>query len=197
MNLIASSKIKLNENEVSTILKWHENSTERKSRFGSATYIFPQEQILLNKIKKAEKSKVEIDEFELEMLTGWMENALFPQLGQETYLFPFEESAISKIEILSKSISAKKTKIQKYLYSKKMELERRENIERWEAEELRLEHEQAALKAIDEKISRLKIELASLQKDREERRNRSVDEKIAASNKLKSELDIIRRQLKF
>ena len=197
MNLIASSKIILSENEVSTILKWHENSTDRKSRFGSVNFVFPQEQILLTKIKKAENSGIEIDEFELEMLTGWMENALFPKLGQKTYLFPFEESAISKIDILTKSINAKKIKIQKYLSSRKMDLERRENIEKWESEKLRLEYEKAALKAIDEKISRLNIKFARLQKDHEERKNRSIDEKIAASNKLKSELDIIRRQLKF
>ena len=197
MNLIASSKIKLNETEVSTILKWHENSTESKSRFGSANFVFPQEQILLNKIKKAENSGIEIVEFELEMLTGWMENALFPKLGQKTYLFPFEESVISKIDILAKSINAKKIKIQIYLSCRKMKLERKKNFERQESEELKLEYEKAAMKAIDEKISRLKIKLATLQKDREERKNRSIDQKIAASNKLKSELDIIRRQLKI
>ncbi len=91
---------KISPGEAETLLHWHELSRNRSQRFGGQdTYVFPQEAWLVNKLKAASADTL-YDELDLEIMLGWMTDALFPQPAAQAVYFPGEEALASKLKQL-------------------------------------------------------------------------------------------------
>jgi len=95
---------KISPGEAATLLHWHELSRNRSQRFGGQDeYVFPQEAWLVNKLKTASKDTV-YDELDLEMMLGWMNDALFPQPAAQAVYFPGEEELAVKLKQLKSRV---------------------------------------------------------------------------------------------
>ncbi|HED10461.1 MAG TPA: hypothetical protein ENJ10_07215 [Caldithrix abyssi] len=93
-------EFKLSAGEAATLVRWYELSLNRSERYGGReSYVFPQEEWLVNKLKKPDAS-ASFDELDLEMMLGWMKDALFPQPAANAVYFPGEEALALKLKAL-------------------------------------------------------------------------------------------------
>ena len=86
----------ITKKEAGIILGWYETTIEKASRFGSAEYIFPEEQMLVERLKKC-YGKMFLDEYEIQTVSGWMDKVLYQMPGQTEFYFPEEETLVQKI----------------------------------------------------------------------------------------------------
>jgi len=87
--------------EMETLLRWWKNNSQRQSRFGGATYIFPMEDYLLSKLRN-HQTDAAFDDMDLEIFIDWMEKALMPHPGQQVLYFPGEESLANHLRQLQR-----------------------------------------------------------------------------------------------
>jgi len=196
MSPIAEIRIKLSTKDVEIILSWYENYLEKLSRYGSSAVIFPQEKILVNKIKNASDSKLTLDEFELESITDWMGKALFPKLGGKTYFLPSEETIMNKLNTAMSDLKKKNAEISSSYSDEEKEMRKQEArqladyfINEKNRRKRLLEKNENEINEIDKKTQRINRNSGQVIQERENKKNRSIDAKIAPGNKLKSQLD--------
>lgn len=90
------AQISINRKEARIIINWYETVVIKASRYGTAEFIFPEEQIVIDKLKKCYGSTV-LDDYELQTVSGWMEKVVSQFPGQAEYYFPEEENLVRKI----------------------------------------------------------------------------------------------------
>jgi len=129
--------LSFNYHEAKILLNWHENSNVRSERFGSSRYSFPQEELLVEKLKNPVLHNY-YEPMDIEIMMGWMEKSLQPGVGQEKFYFPLEEEIHDKLkkareqgktEIKSESAIKRESAIQyadQLIYEKKVKLEENE-----------------------------------------------------------------------
>lgn len=83
--------------EATTILNWVEISNVRSERFGTSRYSFPQEEVVLERLRKM-NSESKYDEMDFEIIWGWMEKAVFPRIGDGGIYFPNEKELVGKLK---------------------------------------------------------------------------------------------------
>ncbi len=88
--------LRLTKNEADILLNWHSIQKRKYERYGSAEYIFPQEEWLLNNLKNQPEEKV-FDEMDLEVFLDWMHKATQPLPGNNPIYFQDEDSLIIKL----------------------------------------------------------------------------------------------------
>jgi hypothetical protein len=86
-----TSNITFNSEETQVILNWYENAKMRSERFGSSRYYFPEEEIVLFKLKSLRDQQ--FDPIDTEIIQGWMEKAI----GISGIYFPQEKELLEKI----------------------------------------------------------------------------------------------------
>ena len=95
--------ITLNYIEANIILNWFELANVRSERFGSSRYYFPQEEFVVQKLRKMD-SESKYDHVDFEILWGWMEKAVFPRIGDGGIYFPNEEETVAKLKEFRKKV---------------------------------------------------------------------------------------------
>jgi hypothetical protein len=90
------AEISINKKEARIILNWFETAVGKASHYGTAEYIFPEEQLVIDKLKKCIGSTT-LDDYELQTISGWMEKVVTRFPGQAEYYFPDEDALVQKI----------------------------------------------------------------------------------------------------
>jgi hypothetical protein len=126
--------LSFNYHEAEVLLNWYENSRIKSERFGSSRYDFPQEQLLVEKLNNPMLHS-SYDPMDVEIMFGWMEKTLGPDIGEGKFYFPLEEEIYkklakareqSKTEIKSESSVSRESAIQyadRLIYEKKIKIE--------------------------------------------------------------------------
>jgi hypothetical protein len=96
-------KIEFNRAEVELILEWIEKSLNRSNRFGGSQILFPEDAIILNKLRQ-DNGIYELSTGEIRYLADTMETAVHNQYGSAIYLFGLEKILYEKIVFLNNSI---------------------------------------------------------------------------------------------
>ena len=169
--------LEITEEEKRTIVNWYEHIIEESSHFGKAQYIFPAEEHLIEKIKNNKETKINLHDFEIKFIINWMEHSLNSKYGPSVYFLPGEESVFEKIKHLVRRIEKDEEKLQ--------EQEKKAELEKSELDKLKIRIEQ-----VSKKVSEIK-------RYTEDKKNRSIDEKISATIQLRIELDEMRKKLKI
>jgi hypothetical protein len=86
----------LTNSELSLILDWFESSG--RNYLGNASYSFPTEQAIINKITSSGAGDFTFSENELFCINQWMDNAINSNYGSAQYLFGFEQLLYYKIK---------------------------------------------------------------------------------------------------
>lgn len=95
--------ITFNYIEANIILNWFEIANVRSERFGSSRYFFPQEEVVVQKLRRMDPAS-KYDDIDFEILWGWMERAVFPRLGDGGIYFPNEEETVNKLHEFRKKV---------------------------------------------------------------------------------------------
>lgn len=194
-------RFRLNITERNIIKKWHEITARKSKRHGGSEFIFPEESEILNKLSKVKNTHIEFSSYEIGIIFDWMDNALNPHPSQKLFLFPDEEPVykkiISFIEKIKNEFEAQKNK--KELDEKRSFAVKLADKLIWQRKEKKRlkELEKQEIEKTDKKIQIILKRIGHLKAEETNRKKRSIEEKIAASNKLKSDLDEIRKKLKF
>lgn len=206
LRIDVSTIVNFDKSETEVLLYWYDNSLEMGNRRGGSIITLPEEEYLVDKIKKSANKDIKLNEFDIEIIYGWIEKSFFPRMGKELILFPNEESTYRKIQVAADVILIKKKEQQEYDKQNFADYQRKHSVTSWisaklkniyKSREQKLEKERLGLEELDRKIRNVALQLAPILEERRNKQNRSIDEKIAASNKLKSDLDEIRKKLKF
>jgi len=80
--------MKFSIEEKKQILLWYENVSQDQMHYGNGTVLFPQEGILINKLKK--NTDEQLSEYEINMIKDWMPNS--------KYLFGIELDLYNKLK---------------------------------------------------------------------------------------------------
>ena len=127
--------LSFNYHEAEVLLNWYENSRVRSERFGSSRYDFPQEELLIEKLKNPVLHS-HYDPMDVEIMVGWMEKSLGPGIGEKKFYFPLEEEIYKKLqralelgktEIKSENRIRKESAIEyadRLIYEKKLKIEK-------------------------------------------------------------------------
>jgi len=91
-----SDLVKITRREAKVLLNWYDTAIAKASHYGSAQYVFPDEDSLVNKLKNTQ-SQVYIDSYEIDTIMGWMEKAMGVTPGQAEYYFPDEQKLVEKL----------------------------------------------------------------------------------------------------
>ena len=91
--------------ETAIILNWFETALQKSTRFGPNHYIFPEEEILVNRLK-SNNEEMYLDELDLQIINGWMEKSVMPFPGTLEVYFPGEELLVKKLNQAKKNSSA-------------------------------------------------------------------------------------------
>lgn len=89
--------ITLSKHEARIALGWYENHIKKYARKGGSHIIFPEEEIVLFKLKNIDE-QTKFDLFDVEIIHGWMVKNLTPLPAKQTYYFDEEVSVVEKIE---------------------------------------------------------------------------------------------------
>ena len=206
LRIDVSTIVNFDKSEIDVLLYWYDNSLEMGNRRGGSIITLPEEEYLVDKIIKSANKDIKLNEFDIEIIYGWIEKSFFPRMGKELILFPNEESTYRKIQVAGDVILIKKKEQQEYDKQNFADYQRKHSVTSWisaklkniyKSREQKLEKERLGLEELDRKIRNVALQLAPIMEERRNKQNRSIDEKIAASNKLKSDLDEIRKKLKF
>ncbi len=191
-------RIDFSPTEKNAILHWYENISEDKMHFGQSRYYLPSEESLVTKLK-AKETNIVINDNELRMIYGWMEKSLISNFGSSIVFLPGEESVFNKIKFLIKRIEKEDRKKYKTSGRKRLRILKRFNKEKEAEEESEriAELERIEIENIRKKLEEASKKIIEINKEKEYKKNRSIDDKIAATNKLKADLDEIRKQLNF
>ena len=92
-----SVALSFNYHEAKVLLNWFENSRVKGERYGSSRYEFPQEEILVEKLKNPMLHSY-YEPMDVEIMVGWMEKTLGPSVGSEKFYFPLEEEIYKKLK---------------------------------------------------------------------------------------------------
>jgi hypothetical protein len=92
-----SLALSFNYHEAKVLLNWFENSRIKGERFGSSRYEFPQEEILVEKLKNPMLHSF-YEPMDVEIMIGWMEKTLGPTIGNEKFYFPLEEEIFKRLK---------------------------------------------------------------------------------------------------
>ncbi|MCB0281565.1 MAG: hypothetical protein H6627_05295 [Calditrichae bacterium] len=90
------SQISINKQEARIILTWYDTVVGKASHYGTAEYVFPEEQLVVDKLKKC-LGNTSLDHYELQTVIGWMDKVISQFPGQAEYYFPEEEALVQKI----------------------------------------------------------------------------------------------------
>ncbi len=206
MKIDISTIVVFDKPEIDVLISWYKNAYEKESRYGGSSIVLPEEEFLINRIKQSENIDLKIDEFDIEIIYDWIEHSFFPQLGTELTFFPNEESTYRKIQLSAEIILLKKKEQEEIDKQNAPIIERKRSIKTWISNKLKKisrekaqkhEKEKFELEILDRKIKNVAVQLAPLMDEKNKKKNRPIDEKIAASNQLKTELDELRKKLKF
>ena len=199
MNIEISTTLELSNEERATLISWFENDLEKSANYGNSEISFPEEEILVAKIKES-SNNVLLSEFDINLILGWMDKSLFPKVGNRIHFLPHEETLYNKIHNAAKDILDQKKEQEKKLNSASNQKKKSFAIrfaDKLFREKILKKKRENELKQLDQKIQDVAAKLAPFFEERNAKKNRSIDEKIAASQKLKSDLEEIRKKLKF
>ena len=199
MNIEISTTLELSNEERATRISWFENDLEKSANYGNSEISFPEEEILVAKIKES-SNNVLLSEFDINLILGWMDKSLFPKVGNRIHFLPHEETLYNKIHNAAKDILDQKKEQEKKLNSASNQKKKSFAIrfaDKLFREKILKKKRENELKQLDQKIQDVAAKLAPFFEERNAKKNRSIDEKIAASQKLKSDLEEIRKKLKF
>jgi len=167
-----SLALSFNYHEAKILLNWFENSRGKGERFGSSRYEFPQEEILVEKLKNPMLHSF-YEPMDVEIMIGWMEKTLGPTVGSEKFYFPLEEEIFIKLKntqtqgkskITNESSVTKQSAIEyadKLLNEKKIQSEQQQQNQRQQDLQQRIK-ENKQTKEKTNWTSRLKIHLENL-----------------------------------
>ncbi len=88
--------ITFNYVEANIILNWFELANVKSERFGSSRYYFPQEEVVVQKLRKMNEAS-RYDAIDFEIIWGWMEKVVYPRVGEGGVYFPNEKEIVDKL----------------------------------------------------------------------------------------------------
>jgi hypothetical protein len=89
-------KIEFNQAEIEILLHWIEESLNRSTRYGGPEVLFPEDQIVIKKLRTSDGS-CEITKDELEYIIDAMSATINSKYGGKIYLFGLEKVLYEKI----------------------------------------------------------------------------------------------------
>lgn len=95
--------ITFNYVEANIILNWFELANVKSERFGTSRYYFPQEEVVVQKLRKMNAAS-RYDDMDFEVIWGWMEKVVFPRVGEGGVYFPNEEETVDKLTVFRKKV---------------------------------------------------------------------------------------------
>ena len=118
--------LSFNYHEAKVLLNWYENAITKGERFGASRYSFPQEEILIEKLKNPMLHS-NYDPMDIEIMLGWKEKSLGPGIGEDKFYFPLEEEIYNKLK-RAREQSKQSVKKERSINEKKLKNEKEKQI---------------------------------------------------------------------
>ena len=99
--------LKLNPAEKRAILSWHEYMREDSQHYGDGLTDFPQEELVVHKLKESKTGEISFSDDQIDILADWMENSVKGKYGNAAILMGEEKRIYEEIQRMKKDLDAK------------------------------------------------------------------------------------------
>jgi hypothetical protein len=130
--------VKISSNHFDIILSWYEYATEDSFHYGGSQLIFPEESLLIEKLKSPKNGEITLSDIEIEHICEWMHTTIHRKYGDAKYLVGNEKDIYFVLEFEFNRIEAIHEEHSQKLLKEKHDKEEEERImnEQKEAEQL-------------------------------------------------------------
>ncbi|MBL8026672.1 MAG: hypothetical protein JNL74_09695 [Fibrobacteres bacterium] len=161
------NSIELSQKEIEVINSWYEYSRDDSQHYGDGLATFPQEQVVSDKLNNGNPVK-EFSDYEITLIHGWMEESVSRGYGGNTVLIGEERSLFAKFSSIMKSLD---------------------------------ERNKTFTETIPKSETKIQTPAKTVTKQappkQEESKATSPDDKIAAAQKLRNEMEEIKKTYKW